>query len=121
LKLWIKIVLVTVVSLGILSTLIVYRESIFSFIQPPTEQKLTVVYGQGATVEFGDYAYAFSYLPTNQTWDKKPTLVVTTKALTTKTYTIQEGSTFNDFGVEITVLEIHEDYIIILVKQTVPN
>ena len=105
-----------------LAILIWFREPIWSIItnSQSNQRVITVVEGQGATVEFGDYVYGFGYLPAGFPTVVKPTLVLTTKTLTTKLYEIAEGTVINDYGVEITVLEIHNNYIKIAVKQVAP-
>ena len=85
--------------------------------------KVQVVAEQGASVTFGDYVYAFAYISKGTiSVTEEPTFTVSTPAflIPNKVYPAVVGAVYNVSGIEIVVSEVHDNYIILLVKSTVP-
>lgn len=77
--------------------------------------KITVTEGQGKIVTIGEYEYAFTY-----DHNAKLFAVATSISIIASTYKTTVGATYNVFGLEIKVSEVHDSYCILLAKSTVP-
>lgn len=84
--------------------------------------KITVTEGQGKVVTVGEYDYAFSYAHAVQLTSGSAAYfyVATNISLIGTPYEAKTGATYNAFGLEIQVFEVHASYCILLAKSTVP-
>ena len=88
---------------------------------PSSYKRLNVVTGAGgAVIEFDDRVYSFGYTPQNYYPNTDAIISLMTGSLSSKNYPATEGAVYQDFGIEFKVLEIHEDYVVLDVKSTVP-
>jgi metal-responsive CopG/Arc/MetJ family transcriptional regulator len=77
--------------------------------------KITVTEGQGKVVTIGEYEYAFTYDHNTQMF-----AIATDITILPPTYKTTVGATYDVFGLEIQVSEVHDSYCILLLKSTVP-
>lgn len=85
--------------------------------------RVQVVAEQGGSVTFGDSVYGFAYLPKGTMGViKEPQFTVSTPAflIPNKSYPAVVGAIYEVSGIEIVVSEVHDNYIILSVKSTVP-
>jgi hypothetical protein len=88
--------------------------------------KITLVVSQPNSVQFGNNVYGFGYggpetaLYTYGYATTYPFSVVPQGIIGLKTFNAVQGATYNDLGLQILVGEVHNDYLILWVKSTVP-
>jgi len=105
--------------IAIVGAFLWYAPTIISTVQNLFSQssytKVTVVMGQIAIYDHGDNHYVFGYrLIASDPIDK----FYVSSGFQTRVFSATEGATYKDLGIEIKVLEVHSDYIVLLVKPT---
>ena len=85
--------------------------------------KVTLVTNQPNSIQFGNNVYGLGYAgPTTDFYGKTENqfAVVPAGIIGTKYYNAIQGATYSDLGIEIKVGEVHNDYLILWIKSTVP-
>ncbi len=85
--------------------------------------KVTLVTNQPNSVQFGNNVYGLGYAgPSTDFYGKTQNQfdVVPAGIIGTKYYNAVQGATYNDLGLQIVVGEVHNDYLILWIKSTVP-
>jgi hypothetical protein len=87
-------------------------------------KKVTLVVSQPNSVQFGESVYGLGYAgPYTNPYTQKVVnqfSVVPSGLFNSKLFDAVEGATYNDLGLEIVVGEVHNDYLILYFKSTVP-
>lgn len=118
----VKKIAILLVAVVIVAVILWNAPSLISFFQNYFSRlsytKVTVVEGAlGVTIEFNGNEYFFAYK-----WGpfapQDKFAVGTVGGLNQKNYDAVEGATYQAFGLEIVVSEVHSDYIVLLVKPT---
>ena len=87
---------------------------------------VTLVVSQPNSVQFGNNVYGLGYvgpesmLSTSGYVTNHPFSVVPQGIIGMKSFNAVEGATFNDLGLQIVVGEVHNDYLVLYIKSTVP-
>jgi hypothetical protein len=125
-----KIVVVSIV-LAIVAILIWQSPAIISFLSSSNPSnpfagytKVTLVASQPNSVQFGDNVYGLGYVgPEKNIFTQKIEYkfsVVPSGIIGMKTYDAVEGAVYRDLGIEVVVGEVHDEYLILWIKSTVP-
>ena len=87
--------------------------------------KFMLVVGEGQIIRLDNSAYTLWYLGQNVvpsfSGDTNPQFIATLyAALNTSYYDAVQGATYNGLGIQIIVGEVHNDYLILYIKSTIP-
>lgn len=114
--------------LGIVAILLWQSPTILSLLKSSPFSgytKVTLVASQPNSIQFGNNVYGLGYAgPEINPLTGKSEFkfaVVPQGIIGMKTYDAVEGAVYRDLGLEIVVGEVHNDYIILWIKSTVPN
>jgi hypothetical protein len=86
--------------------------------------KVTLVVSQPNSVQFGNNVYGLGYAgPEINPITQKQEIqfsVVPQAIIGLKLFNAVQGATYNDLGLQIVVGEVHNDYLVLYIKSTVP-
>lgn len=86
--------------------------------------KVTLVVSQPNSVQFGNNVYGLGYAgPSTDPFTHNVAnqfSVVPSGIIGLKLFDAVQGATYNDLGLQIVVGEVHNDYLILYIKSTVP-
>ena len=120
------------VILGIVAMLLWQSPAIISMLKSSSSPsnpfsgytKVTLVTNQPNSVQFGNNVYGLGYGGPITDYFGKTTIqfvVMPASIVGWKYYDAVQGATYRDLGIEIVVGEVHNDYLILWFKSTVPS